>query len=462
MFSKILIANRGEIAVRVLRACRELGIRTVVAYAEPDRESLAVALADEAVCIGPAALDRSYLNIPNIVSAALVSGADAIHPGYGFLSENAYLAEVCEQIGLTFIGPPPAAIEQFGDKVAARQLMARAGVPIVPGSEGALPSLDAARAAAAEIGYPVMIKALAGGGGRGMRIARNEAELEQAFPVAQREAQSQFGNGAVYLERLIEQARHVEIQIAADRQGNVVHLGERECSIQRRHQKLIEESPSTAVDAALRSRMGTAAVNGARSAGYVNVGTFEFLLDADGQFYFIEANCRIQVEHPVTELVTGIDLVKEQILIAAGHPLSFTQSDITWTGHAIECRVNAEDPARDFAPDAGLVDTWLPPGGPGVRVDTHLFPGYTVPPFYDSLLAKVVAWGRDRGEAVHRLRRALRECRVEGVKTNIPFHLETLQDPDFRKGRTTTDFVSRKLVQWSLEPPAALASGRTP
>ena len=455
MFSKVLIANRGEIALRVVRACRELGIASVVTYSEPDRESLAVALADEAVCIGPAGSDKSYLNIPNVVSAALVSGADAIHPGYGFLSENAYLAEVCGQIGLSFIGPPISAIERFGDKVAARQLMKRAGVPIVPGSEGPLSSLDQARAVADEISYPVLLKAVAGGGGRGMRIVRDETDLEQAFPIVQLEAQAHFSYGAVYLERLIEGARHIEIQFAADRSKNVVHLGERECSIQRRHQKILEEAPSPAVDPELRRRMGEAAVMGARAADYQSVGTMEFLLDGAGDFYFIETNCRIQVEHPITEQITGIDLLKEQIRIAAGEPLSFRQEDISWNGHAIECRVNAEDPNRDFAPDAGLIDTWLAPGGPGVRVDTHLYPGYTMPPYYDSLLAKVIAWGQNRREAIERMRRALRECRVAGVKTNIPFHLQTLEDPIFLAGEATTDYVTRKLGQREV----ALGSG---
>jgi acetyl-CoA carboxylase biotin carboxylase subunit len=445
MFSKILVANRGEIALRIVRACRELGIRSVVTYSQPDRESLAVALADEAVCIGPAASDKSYLNIPNVVSAALVSGAEAIHPGYGFLSENTYLAEVCAQIGLTFIGPPISAIECFGDKLVARELMREAGLPIVPGSREPLANLEQAKSVADEIGYPLMLKAVAGGGGRGMRIAVDQAGLERAFPIAQREAQSHFASGQMYLEQLIQPARHVEIQIAADRHGRIIHLGERECSIQRRHQKLLEETPSPAVDDDLRHRMGQAAVIGAAAAGYQSVGTIEFLLDSTGSFYFIEMNCRIQVEHPITELVTGRDLVKEQIRVAAGRPLSFHQQDVSWSGHALECRVNAEDIDDDFRPDSGLVDTWLAPGGPGVRVDTHLYPGYTMPPFYDSLLAKVAVWGQDRSEAVDRMRRALRECRVAGVKTNIPFHLDTLDNRAFLSGETTTDFVARKL-----------------
>jgi acetyl-CoA carboxylase biotin carboxylase subunit len=446
MFSKVLVANRGEIALRVIRACRELGIRTVVTYSEPDRESLAVALADEAVCIGPAASEKSYLNIPNVVSAALVSGAEAIHPGYGFLAENPFLAEVCEQIGVTFIGPPILAIERFGDKLAARQLMAEAGVPIVPGSHKPITNLDAARSTAAKLGYPLMLKAVAGGGGRGLRMIRDEGELEATFRVAQLEAQGHSGRNGTYLERLVEDARHVEIQLVADRQGNVVHLGERECSIQRRHQKMLEESPSPAVDPELRRRMGEAAVLGARAADYQSVGTMEFLLDSRGEFHFIEMNCRIQVEHPITELVTGVDIVKEQIRLAAGEPLSFCQQEVAWNGHAIECRLNAEDAERDFAPDSGLIDTWLAPGGPGVRVDTHLYPGYTMPPYYDSLLAKLAVWGRNREEAIDRMRRALGECRVSGVKTNIAFHLATLDDPTFLAGEATTDFVARKLA----------------
>jgi acetyl-CoA carboxylase biotin carboxylase subunit len=385
-----------------------------------------------------------------------VSGADAVHPGYGFLSENAYLAEACQRLGLAFIGPPIAAIEQFGDKVAARELMRRAGVPVVPGSEGVLVGFDQARSVAGQIGYPVLLKAVAGGGGRGMRVARDESELEQAFPIVQLEAQTHFASGAVYLERLVEHARHIEIQLAADRGGSIVHLGERECSVQRRHQKILEEAPSPAVTPELRLKMGQAAIRGARATGYSSVGTMEFLLDSEGCFYFLEMNCRIQVEHPVTEQVTGLDLVKEQIRTAAGERLSFSQDDVTWNGHAIECRINAEDPERDFAPDSGLIDTWLAPGGPGLRVDTHLYPGYTMPPYYDSLLAKVIAWGRDRSEAIDRMQRALRECRVAGVKTNIAFHLATLNDSDFRGGSVTTDFVSRKLETY--EPAVAAAS----
>jgi acetyl-CoA carboxylase biotin carboxylase subunit len=459
MFSKVLVANRGEIALRIVRACRELGVRSVVTYSEPDRESLAVALADEAVCIGPAASDKSYLNIPNVVSAALVSGAEAIHPGYGFLSENAYLAEVCDQIGLTFIGPPIPAIERFGDKVAARELIRQAGVPIVPGSEEPLASVDQARLVADEVGYPLMLKAVAGGGGRGMRIAHDETELEDLFPLAQMEAHSHFASGELYVERLIERARHVEVQIVADRHGHTVHLGERECSIQRRHQKILEEAPSPAVCPELRERMGQAAVLGARVADYHSVGTMEFLLDSSGDFYFIEMNCRIQVEHPITELITGLDLVKEQIRVAAGESLTFSQEEVSWSGHALECRLNAEDVERDFAPDSGLIDTWLAPGGPGVRVDTHLYPGYTMPPFYDSLLAKLAVWGRDRSEAIDRMRRALRECRISGIKTNIPFHLQTLDDDVFQAGRATTDFVSQKLAQGDSAVAAGVGHG---
>ena len=449
MFSKLLVANRGEIAVRVVRACRELGVRTVVAYSEADRESLAVMLADEAVCIGPAAGDKSYLNIPNVVSAALITGCEAVHPGYGFLAENAYLAEVVEQVGLTFVGPPPAAIEMFGDKLAARRAMQAAGVPTVPGSDESLHRVDDAIDVARAIGYPVMIKAVAGGGGRGIRAALDEQELLAQFPIAQMEAQTHFANGAIYLERLIRNARHVEIQFIADNHGHAVSLGERDCSLQRRRQKIVEEAPSPALDDKRRQRIGDLVTKGITAAGYRNAGTMEFLLDEELNFSFMEVNCRIQVEHPVTEMVTGIDLVKEQIRIAAGEPLSFGRKDVRVQGHAIECRVNAEDPLRGFAPDAGLVETFIPPGGPGIRVDTHLFSGYFTPPYYDSLLAKVIAWGRDREEALARMERALRETRVVGVKTSIPYHLALLADPYVRRGEVTIDFVASHFERWS-------------
>jgi acetyl-CoA carboxylase, biotin carboxylase subunit len=446
VFKKLLVANRGEIAVRILRACKEMGIRTVIAHSEADRDSLGVLLADESICIGPPPSDRSYLNIANVVSAAQIAHADAIHPGYGFLAENAYLAEVCEAVGIAFVGPKPASIRAFSDKVSARNLMKRAGVPVIPGTQDALSSVDQAIAAAREIGFPLMLKAAAGGGGRGMRVARDTDELCRAFPLAQVEAQSYFGNGGLYLERLVERARHVEIQIAADHRGHVVHLGERECSVQRRHQKLIEESPSPAIDDALRADMARVAVAAMKSVGYENVGTIEFLVDARKAFYFLEMNTRLQVEHPVTELVTSIDLVKLQIALAAGKPLPYKQQDIAWRGHAIECRVTSEDPARAFAPDAGHIHTAHLPGGPWVRVDTHVFPGYTTPPYYDSLLAKVVVWGRDRKEALARMRRALDETHMEGVHTNLGYLALVLSEPRFEAGDIDVEFVQRHLA----------------
>ena len=446
MFEKILIANRGEIALRILRACRELGLRAVVAYSEADSDSLPVRLADEAVCIGPAHASKSYLNIPNIVSAALITGCDALHPGYGFLAENPYLAEICEKYNLTFIGPPPAAIEQMGDKALARRIMQKAGLPVLPGTDRPLRSLNEARAVADDIGYPVMLKAAAGGGGRGLRVARNDAELVRLFPIAEAEAQSAFGDGSLYLEKYLEQCRHVEVQVLGDGAGNVIHLGERDCSIQRRHQKLIEESLSPALSPSLRQAMGEAAVQGAKAIGYANAGTLEFLVDRHGHFYFMEMNTRIQVEHPVTEMVTGIDLVKWQIRIAAGEPLTLPQEGVRIIGHALECRINAEDPARGFQPDSGVVQTWVIPGGPGVRVDSHLYPGYAIPPFYDSLLAKVITWGADREEARQRMERALGELIVEGVSTTVPFHLQLLRHPAFQRGEACCDFVERHFV----------------
>ncbi len=447
MFRKVLIANRGEIAVRIIRACRELGVRTVVAHSEGDRLSMAVSLADEAVCIGPAACDKSYLNIPNIVSAALMSEADAIHPGYGFLSENAYLAEVCEHYGLTFIGPSAKAIERFSDKTAARDTMRSVGLPVVPGVDSPLSGLDAALSAADEIGYPVMIKACAGGGGRGLRVAADEVELVRSYPVAQAEAQSAFGNGCLYLERLVERARHVEVQVLVDRHGHAVHLGERDCSLQRRHQKILEESPSPALDQAVRAEMCERAAAAAAAVGYEGVGTIEFLVDPAGKYYFMEMNTRIQVEHPVSEMTTGIDLLKWQMRVAAGEALGFEQSDVVPRGHAIECRVNAEDPRLGFAPQSGLIATYVAPGGPGVRVDSHLFPGYMMPPYYDSLLAKVIVWGRDRSEAVVRMRRALQELRIGGVATNTGLHLRLLESTGFLEGGYDTGFVERLLAE---------------
>ena len=447
MFSKVLIANRGEIALRVLRACRELGARTVAVYSEADRDSLPVRLADESYCIGPPPSARSYLNIPNIISAALLSGVDAIHPGYGYLAERADFAEICESHGITFIGPPSSAIELMGDKAQARRRVREADVPVLPGSEGPVGDLEAVSVADA-IGYPVMIKAAAGGGGRGMRVARTPEELRRLLGAARAEAEAAFGNGEVYIERLLEGARHVEIQVLADQSGHVIHLGERDCSVQRRHQKVVEEAPSPAVTPELRRRMGEAAIRAARSVGYVNAGTVEFLLAPDGQFYFLEMNTRIQVEHPVTEMVTGVDLVKAQIRIAAGERLALRQQDVRLDGHAIECRVNSEDP-ETFTPTPGTVTRLHLPGGPGIRVDTAIFSGYTVPPYYDSLLAKVIAWGQDRDEALVRLSGALQELEIAGVTTNVEFLRRVLRQPEFVRGEHTTDFVERLMARRS-------------
>ncbi|HEX9014688.1 MAG TPA: acetyl-CoA carboxylase biotin carboxylase subunit [Chloroflexota bacterium] len=446
MFRKVLIANRGEIAVRIIRACHELGVRTVVAHSEADRLSMAVSASDEAICVGPASSDKSYLNIPNIVSAALVSGADAIHPGYGFLSENAYLAEVCAHCGITFVGPSAAAIEKFSDKSAARLTMQAAGLPVIAGIDEPLSGLDAALKAASEIGYPVMVKACAGGGGRGLRVACDEPELMRGFQIAQAEAQSAFGNGDLYMEKLIEGARHVEVQVLVDRYGAAVHFGERDCSLQRRHQKIVEETPSPGVDDAVRGEMCERAANAAAAVGYEGAGTVEFLVDRSGRYYFMEMNTRIQVEHPVSEMTTGIDLLKWQLRVAAGEPLAFSQSDVVPRGHAIECRVNAEDPSRGFAPQSGLISSYVAPGGPGVRVDSHLFSGYMMPPYYDSLLAKVVVWGSDRAEAMARMRRALLETRIAGVTTNLPFHMKLLDSDEFLSGSYDTKTVEKLLA----------------
>jgi acetyl-CoA carboxylase biotin carboxylase subunit len=443
LFRKILIANRGEIALRVLRACHDLGLRAVVAYSDADRESLPVRLADEAVCIGPAQAARSYNNIPAVVSAALLTGCDAIHPGYGFLSENPYLAEVCAQVGVTFIGPRPEVIELMGNKAAARAMMKRAGVAIVPGSDGPVENLGDARRIAGKIGYPVLVKAVAGGGGRGMRVVRDETELVRALPLAQAEAEAAFGNGGVYLERYVERPRHVEVQVLADQFGTVLAIGERDCSIQRRHQKLIEEAPAPNLPGKTRDALMRAAVKGAKAAGYTNAGTLEFLVDPEGNAYFMEMNTRIQVEHPVTEMTTGIDLVAWQIRIAAGQRLTLSQRECEPRGHAIECRITAEDAAREFAPSVGTVETYVAPGGPGVRVDSHLYAGYSVPPYYDSLLGKVVAWGRDREEAAARMERALTETVITGVPQTVSFLREIVADGEFRAVALDTGFVPR-------------------
>jgi len=441
MFRKILIANRGEIALRIIRAARELGIETVAVYSEADRDSLHVRLADEAVCIGPPPSSASYLHIPRIISAAEITAADAIHPGYGFLSENAHFAEVCESCEIRFIGPTSEMIRSMGDKAVARKTVSAVGVPVTPGSEGVLTSADDAVEVAKALGYPVIIKAAAGGGGKGMRIATDESSLRNGVLTAQAEAEANFGSGEVYLERYIEKPRHIEFQVFGDKHGNVVHLGERECSIQRRHQKLIEESPSAALTPAVREAMGAAAVKSASSIGYLGAGTIEFLLGPDGSFYFMEMNTRIQVEHPVTEEVTRTDLIKAQIAVAAGDELPWKQEDIVLQGHAIECRINAEKPDHNFQPSPGTVRYFHSPGGPGVRVDSHLYSGYVVPPHYDSMVAKIICWGRDRNESLARMRRALEETVVEGIETTLSFHLEILQDEAFRRAEIHTGYL---------------------
>ena len=443
MFKKVLIANRGEIALRVIRASRELGLSTVAVYSEADRDSLHVRFADEDICIGPPPATESYLNIPRILAAAEITGAEAIHPGYGFLAENAEFAEICERSGIVFVGPTSEQIRQMGDKVAAREAMAKAGVPVVPGSAEALDDVVAARRAAEEIGFPVMIKAAAGGGGKGMRVVHSAQEFDGQFATAKYEAEANFGNGALYVEKLMEGSRHVEIQLLGDKHGRIIHLSERDCTVQRRHQKLIEEAPSPAVGPQLRSQMGGASVRGAEAIGYVGAGTMEFLLDPDGAYHFLEMNTRIQVEHTVTEEATGFDLVREQLLIAAGEPLSIPRDNVELQGHTIECRVNAEDPEDDFRPAPGLITAFNPPGGPGVRLDTHVYDGYQVPRYYDSLLAKLIVRARTRHEAIERARLALEMFVLEGVHTTIPFLQRVLDHPDFRSGDIDTRFLER-------------------
>jgi len=443
MFKKILIANRGEIALRVIRACRELGILTVAVYSEADRESLHVRFADDDVCIGPPPARDSYLKIPRIIAAAEIAGADAIHPGYGFLAENAEFAETCAASNIAFIGPTAEQIRVMGDKAAARNAMARVDVPIIPGTPGPVEDADEALEFARGIGFPVIIKAAAGGGGKGMRVAAEPEDFTRSFQLARSEALSAFGSGDVYVEKYLERPRHVEFQIMGDRHGHVIHLGERDCSVQRRHQKLIEEAPSPAVTPDLRERMGDAAVRGAKAIDYVGAGTIEMLLNADGNFYFMEMNTRIQVEHPVTEMLTGVDLVKEQIRVAAGEKLSVDEVPAL-RGHVIECRVNAEDPARNFQPSPGRIDVFHPPGGPGVRLDTHVYTGYTVPPYYDSLLAKLICQGRDRAEALRRMQVALESFIIEGVTTTIPFLARVMADPHFQAGDVDTKFLERE------------------
>ena len=446
-FSKILIANRGEIALRILRTCEEMGIATVAVHSTVDTHALHVQLADEAVCIGPPTSSKSYLNIPNIISAALTRNAAAIHPGYGFLAENARFAEICADHQITFIGPSPAAMRAMGDKSTAKETMQRVKVPTVPGSEGLLADDREALSIARDIGYPVMIKATAGGGGRGMRLVKEASELPKLFSAAQGEADAAFGNPGLYLEKFIERPRHIEIQILADNYGNVIHLGERDCSIQRRHQKLLEEAPSPALTQKLRDQMGHAAVAAAKSINYTGAGTVEFLLDKSGKFYFMEMNTRIQVEHPVTEMITGLDLIAEQIRIAQGEKLQIKQNQVILNGHAIECRINAEDPDRNFRPHPGTISGYLPPGGPGVRMDSHVYTDYEIPAYYDSLIGKVIVWGRDRPTAIRRMKRALRECAITGVPTTLGFHQKILDSPEFLSGEVYTNFVEQFLNQ---------------
>ncbi|HEY7847609.1 MAG TPA: acetyl-CoA carboxylase biotin carboxylase subunit [Candidatus Limnocylindria bacterium] len=453
MFGKILIANRGEIAVRILRACRDLGIPAVVAYSEADHDTLAVRMADEAICIGPSEARKSYLNQPAVVSAAVITGCDAIHPGYGFLSEDAGFAEVCAAHDLAFIGPRAEVLERFSSKYAVRRMLAANGLPTVPGSRGIITDLRDAMDQAQEAGYPVLLKPSAGGGGRGMRLIRSPREMETSLPLARSEAQAAFGDDSIYFEKWIEESRHVEVQVLVDQHGNGVHLGERDCSIQRRHQKIIEEAPSPAMGDAGRERLRDLAIRAVVAAGYESAGTLEFLLDRDGNFYFIEINCRIQVEHPVTEMLSGLDLIAEQIRLAAGERLSVSQEQVRLDGHAIEFRVNAEDPSDNFSPQTGVVDELLLPGGPGVRVDTHLYPGYEVPPFYDSLLAKLVVWGDTRPIALARARRALAEFKVGGLATNLPFHRGMIDNAAFLEAEISTNLLDR------VGPAAFVAGG---
>ncbi len=444
MFNKVLVANRGEIALRIIRACHELGIKTVAIYSQADEDSLHVQLADEAYCVGPAQSAKSYLNVANIMSVALMSGADAIHPGYGFLAENASFAEICADHQIKFIGPSANMIRIMGDKATAKKTMADVGVPVVPGLDGTTADAELVKGWAKHAGYPIIIKATAGGGGKGMRLVNAEEEVETQLEMARAEAKAAFGNDEVYIEKYILNPRHVEFQVLADQYGNVVHLGERDCSIQRRHQKLLEEAPSPVVTSEIRERIGNIILKAIRKIGYEGVGTIELLCDNQLNFYFMEMNTRIQVEHPVTELITGIDLIKEQIRVAAGEPMRFTQEDVQFRGHAIECRINAEDPDKNFMPCPGSIDGYVTPGGPGVRVDSHAYPGYKIPPYYDSLVSKLIVWGADRDEAIARMKRALNEYAITGVKTTIPFHLRLMDNAAFVDGKEVyTDFIVR-------------------
>ena len=443
MIKKVLIANRGEIAVRIIRACREMGIETVAVYSEADKEALHTQLADEAVCIGPAASKDSYLSMENIISATIISGADAIHPGFGFLSENSKFAELCEQCNITFIGPDSKVIASLGNKQVARNTMMAAGVPVIPGSKEPVYDAKTGAELAREIGYPVIIKAALGGGGKGMRTAWTPEEFESAFQTAQKETEMAFADSTMYIEHFVENPRHIEFQILADKYGNVIHLGERDCSIQRNHQKLIEESPSVALSDELRKKMGDAAVKAAKAAGYENAGTIEFLLEKSGNFYFMEMNTRIQVEHPVTEWVTGVDLVKEQIRIASGQKLSYTQEDIRLTGHAIECRINAENPEKGFRPSPGTITDMYLPGGKGIRIDSAIYSGYTIPPYYDSMVAKLIVWAKNRQEAIHKMQSALGEVIIEGIDTNVDYQYGIVNHPDYIEGNIDIEFIER-------------------
>lgn len=445
-FNKILISNRGEIAVRIIRACRELGISTVAIYSESDKNSLHVKLADESYCIGKSLPKDTYLNINNIINVAIHSKADAIHPGYGFLSESTAFAKACEEFNICFIGPNYIIIDKLGDKSNAKETLKLAGVPIVPGTEGIINDKNEAVKIAKEIGYPVIVKASAGGGGKGMKVANNKEELLSAIEQAEKEAESYFGNPDVYLEKYLESTRHIEIQIIGDNYGNVVHLGERDCTIQRRHQKLVEESPSKALSEELRSSIGEAAVNASKAVNYNSVGTVEFLLDSDNKFYFMEMNTRIQVEHGVTEMITGIDLIKEQIKVAEGRQLSFSQEDVKINGCAIECRINAENPYKDFTPSPGKINNYIQPGGIGIRIDSAAYSGYSIPPFYDSMISKVIAWGRDRNEAIERMKRALSEFEIKGVETTIPFHKALMDNEIFKSGEFNTKFLEENKI----------------
>ncbi|MBI2200901.1 MAG: acetyl-CoA carboxylase biotin carboxylase subunit [Armatimonadetes bacterium] len=451
MFRKLLIANRGEIAVRVIRACRELGIRTVAVYSEADRQSLHVRMADEAFCIGPPPPADSYLNIPNIMSTAELLGVDAIHPGYGFLSENPHFSEICQDVKITFVGPSPQAIAAMGNKSQAREQMREAGVPVIPGSEGPVRGENEALEISRHIGFPLIVKASAGGGGRGMRLVHTREDLRRAIQTAQAEAEAAFGNNEIYIEKYVEEPRHIEVQILADKHGNTIHLGARDCSIQRRHQKLLEEAPPPGVRDRFIGALGKAAVKAAHSINYTGAGTVEFLVDRDGHFYFMEMNTRIQVEHPITEMTTGLDIVKAQIETAAGERLRVNQGEVEFRGHAIECRINAEDPRHDFRPGPGRLTQFIPPGGPGIRVDTHAYAGYAIPPHYDSLLAKLIAWGTTRTEAIARMRRALQEFEIAGVPTTISFHLMVLDNAFFRRGEVYTNFVQRRIDLAALQ-----------